>query len=66
MDDTLQVVAYPSSSQDRYPMFFPFVRITKSEFLIQDFISRLIVNENGISIYQNVSLGVNDQKQIKF
>ena len=44
----------------------PFLRISKSEFLIQDFISRIIVNENGISIHQNLSLGVDDQKQIKF
>ena len=38
----------------------------KSEFLIQDLISRLIMNENGISINQNLSLDVGKQKQIKF
>ena len=37
----------------------------KSEFLIQDLISQLIVNEHGISTHQNLSLGVDNQKQIK-
>ena len=58
-----QVVAYLSSSQDCH-----FLKIFKSEFLIEDLISRLLVNENGI--YQNLSLGVDNQKpgqkQIKF
>ena len=49
----LQMVAYLSSPQDWYPVFAPFW-----EFLIQDFISRLIVNEDWISIYQNLSLSV--------
>ena len=37
-------------------------------FLIQDLIFRLVVNENEIdlSMYQNLSLGVDNQKQIKF
>ena len=34
--------------------------------VIQDLVSRLIVNENGISVYQNLSLGVDNQKQIRF
>ena len=46
--------------------FFPFLKIFKSEFLIQDLISRPIVNQNKISVYQNLSLGVDNQKQIKF
>ena len=34
---------------------------------MQDLLSRLgIVNENKISIYQNLSLGVENQKHIKF
>ena len=45
--------------------FCTFLRIFKSEFLIQDLISRLTVKENGIFIYQNLSLGVDNQKQIK-
>ena len=49
-----------------YTLSFPFSRILKSELLIQDLISRLIVNENKISIYQNPSLGVDNQKFIKF
>ena len=36
------------------------------EFLIEDLISRIVVTENGIFIYQNLSLGVDSQKQIKF
>ena len=36
------------------------------EFLIHDLMFRLIVNENGVFIYQNLSLGVNNQKQTKF
>ena len=35
-------------------------------FLIQDLISRVIVNDNGISVNQNVSLDVDNQKQIEF
>ena len=46
--------------------FFPFLKIFKLEFLIQDLISQVIVNENEIPIYQNLSLGVDNQKQIKF
>ena len=65
-DDILLVVAYLSSSQDWKPVFCPFLRILKSEFLIQDLISRLIVKENGTSMYQNLGLGANNQKQIKF
>ena len=60
----LQVVAYLSLPQDLYPVFFPFLGIFKSEFLIQDLISELIANENETSIYQNLSLGVDNQKQI--
>ena len=36
------------------------------EFLIEYLTSRLIVNKNGILMYQNLSLGVDSQKQIKF
>ena len=42
--------------------FFPFLKISRSEFRIQDLISRLTVNQNAISIYQNLSLGVGDHK----
>ena len=38
--------------------FCPFLRIFKSEFLIQDSISQLIVTENEISICHNLSLHV--------
>ena len=47
------------------PCFCPFLKIFKSEFPIQALISRTIMNENVISIYQNLSLGVDNQKQIK-
>ena len=47
-------------------VFRPFLKIYKSKFLMQDLISRLIENENEISIYQNLSLGVDKQKQMKF
>ena len=48
------------------PCFSPFfgdmeIRVCDSRFNF-----RLIVNENGISICQNLSLGVADRKQIKF
>ena len=66
MDDILQVVAYLSSPSRLISCFCPFLRIVKSELLIQDLIPRLIVNENGIYVYQNLSLGVDDQKQLKF
>ena len=78
MDDILQVVTGLSSpgflhSEIDIQLFVRFLRIFKSEiliqnFLIQDFfkISRPIVNENGISICQNLSLGVDNQKRIKF
>ena len=49
-----------------YPDFHPFFKIFKPEFLIQDLISWLIVNKNEISVNQNLSLGVDNQKQIKF
>ena len=48
------------------PRVLPFLRIFKSEFLIQDLLSRLIVNEDRISMFQSLSLGVENQKQIKF
>ena len=41
-------------------LFLPFSDDFKSEFLIKDLIS-LIVNKNGISIYQNISSGVDKQ-----
>ena len=40
----------------------PFLKIFKSEFMIQDWIFWPIVNQNVISIYQNLSLGVENQK----
>ena len=46
--------------------FLPFLKNFKSEFLVQDVISRLIVDVNGISIYQNIGLSTDNQKQIKF
>ena len=64
-DDILQVIAYLSLFK-LIPSFCPFLRIFKLEFLIQDLISRLIVNENEISIYQNLTLGVGKQKQSTF
>ena len=48
-------------------LFFTLLlKISGSEFLIQDFISRLTVNQDDISIYQHLSVGVYKQKQIKF
>ena len=37
-----------------------------SDFRVQVLIFLLIVIENEISIYQNLSLGVDNQKQIRF
>ena len=54
------------SSPKLIPCFCPFLRIFKLEFPIQNFISRIIVNKNGISTYQNLNLSVDNQKQIKF
>ena len=48
------------------PCFSSFFKILKSDFLIQDLLFRLIVNENGISMYQNLRLGVDNQKQVRF
>ena len=45
--------------------FYVLLRIFKSEFLIQDLISRLTVNKNEISIDRNLSLGVDNKKLIK-
>ena len=61
MADKLQVKAYISSPK----LIRPFSRIFRSEFLIKDLISRLIATENGISIYQDLSLVVDSKKQIK-
>ena len=47
-------------------LFSHFLKIFRSDSLIQDFISRLIMNQNQISIYQILSLGVDNQEQIKF
>ena len=44
-----------SSPQDLYSPFCLFLRVFNSEFPIQDLIFPLIVNGNGISIYQNLS-----------
>ena len=35
-------------------------------FWVDDLISRVIVHENVISAYQHLSLGVDNQKQIRF
>ena len=43
-----------------------FGRFFKSEFLIQDLISRLMVNKNRKNMCQNLSLRFNNQNQIKF
>ena len=43
--------------------FGSILKIFKSEIFIQTLISRLTVNKNVISIYQNLSLGVYSQKQ---
>ena len=40
--------------------------IFKSEFLIEAMAHRLIVNENVKGIYQNLSLGVDNYKEMKF
>ena len=61
----LRIMAYLFSLQ-LTSCFSPFREDFKSEFLIQDLISRLIVNENGTSTYRSVSLSVDSQKQIKF
>ena len=55
-DDILEVVAYLSSPRDQYPVF-SLLKIFKSEFLIQDMISRPIVNETEISTNQNLYMG---------
>ena len=49
-----------------FVFFLHFFRTFKSEFLIQELISRLIVNENGVSVHQNLGLDVDNQKLIKF
>ena len=49
-------------SKNRYPVFCPFLRIFRSEFLIQDLTSRLKVIKNGISMYQNLNGGVDNKK----
>ena len=46
-------------------LFFTLSEDFKSEIQIQELVSRLTVYENGISIYQNPNLGVDNQKQIK-
>ena len=43
-----------------------FLKIFKSEFLIQVLIFRLTVSEIVITIYQHLSLGVKNHRQIKF
>ena len=43
-------------------LVLPFSRSFKLEFLIQDLISRLIVNENEISVFQNLILDVANKK----
>ena len=44
---------FPHPKIDALFLFFGlFLKISKSEFLIQDLMSRLIVNGNGILIYQ--------------
>ena len=45
--------------------FRPFLKIFKLEFLIQHLISPLIFNEIRVFVYQNPSLSVDTQKQIK-
>ena len=47
-------------------LFLPFFEDIELELLIQDLTSQLIVNQNEISAYQKLSLGVDNQKQIKF
>ena len=42
------------------------LKILKSGFLIQDFMSPLTVNENGIFIDKNLNLGVINQRHIEF
>ena len=50
---------YPPGEVDTL-LFALFEDFLKSEFLIQDLISRLIVNKNAIPIYQNLSSGVDN------
>ena len=54
------VVAYLHPEIDT--LYFSLFGIFRSEFLIQDLISRPILNENEISVCQNLSLGVFNQK----
>ena len=61
----LHVMAY-RSAPNRYPVFYPFLRILKTEFLIQALISRQIVNQNVVYVHQNLSLGIDSQRKIKF
>ena len=62
MDDILQVLPYHSSSR-LIPSFLLFVE----DFQIGVSDSGFdIVNENVISLYQNLNLGVDKQRQIKF
>ena len=63
-DEILQVMASLSSPKID-ALFLPFLSIFRSEFLIPDLISRLIVNKNVISVYRNLSWDVDNQKQIK-
>ena len=60
--------AYSSSDLTKLIPCFFFLSggIFKSEFLIQTLVYRQIVNKNVISMHQNLSLGVDKQRQIRF
>ena len=47
-------------------LFSLFLKTLKSELLIRDLISRLIEYQNDILIHQNLSMRIDNQKQIKF
>ena len=63
MDDMLQVVAYLSSPPRTCLPFFEDFQIRVSDSRLDS--STNILNENRISIYQNLSLGADNQKEIK-
>ena len=50
---------------ETHNLFLPFLKIFKSEFLIETLISQLTVSENVLSLRQNRSLGIVKQKYRK-
>ena len=62
----LQVVVYHFLPKTFTLIFALFLKIFKSEFLIQDFISRFSSERKRNISISSLSLGVDNQKQIKF